>query len=230
MIARLKNHSLDGLPDHSGTQILKRILIYGDSNTFGTAPMRDLSDSPVLARSARWGDQLAAHLGDNFEVIIEGLPGRTTVLDDPIEGVHLNGLRILPAIIHSHKPIDLLIVALGTNDQKRKFSLGAIDIALGVARLVREAQASGEVAKVLAICPPKLKITGELGDIFHGGPERAEQLPHLMQRSVEREGAAFLDAGLHIAVDQLDGVHWDEAAHAKLGAEVAKFLQADMEI
>lgn len=201
---------------------MKRILIYGDSNTFGTAPMRTLEDSPVLARGERWGDQLAAALGSDYEVIIEGLPGRTTVFDDPVEGEHLNGLRILPAIIHSHKPIDLLIIALGTNDQKQKFSLGGIDIALGVTRLVREAALTGEVAATVAICPPVVEIAGELGDIFHGGPDRAANLPELMERSVTRQGAAFFDAGQHIRVDPLDGVHWNKEAHAILGAEVAK--------
>lgn len=203
---------------------MKRILIYGDSNTFGTAPMRDLEDSPVLARGERWGDQMADALGDDVEVIIEGLPGRTTVFDDPVEGEHLNGLRILPAIIHSHKPIDLLIIALGTNDQKQKFSLGAIDIALGVTRLVREAALSGEVTAVAAICPPPVKLAGELGDIFYGAPERAVRLPELMKRSVTRQGAAFFDAGQHISVDPLDGVHWNRDAHATLGAEVARHV------
>ena len=201
---------------------MKRILIYGDSNSFGIAPMRDLTDDPVLPRGARWGDQLARLLGDDFEIVIEGLPGRTSVFDDPVEGQHLNGLRVLPAILHSHKPIDLLIIALGTNDQKIKFGLSSIDIALGVARLVKEASASGVVGKTLAICPPKLMLSGELGDIFEGGPERASDLPRLLKRSVEREGAAFFDAGAHISVDPLDGVHWNEAAHATLARAVAQ--------
>lgn len=203
---------------------MKRILIYGDSNTFGTAPMRDLEDSPVLARGDRWGDVLGKALGEDYEVIIEGLPGRTTVFDDPVEGAHLNGLRILPAIIHSHKPIDLLLIALGTNDQKRKFGLGAIDIALGVARLVQEAAQSGQVAATVAICPPRVELRGELGDIFHGGPKRAADLPRLMERSVQRVGAGFFDAGVHISVDPLDGVHWNAEAHATLGREVAKMV------
>lgn len=203
---------------------MKRILIYGDSNTFGIAPMRGLEDSPVLARRERWGDKLADALGSDFDVVIQGLPGRTTVFDDPVEGIHLNGLRILPAIIHSHKPIDLLIIALGTNDQKQKFGLGAIDIALGVTRLVREAALSGEVAATAAICPPPLEISGELGDIFDGAPARGRDLPRLMERSVKRQGAAFLDAGQHIHVDPLDGVHWSKEAHATLGAKVAEMV------
>ena len=81
--------------------------------------MRDLTDSPILARGVRWGDQMARALGDDYEVVTEGLPGRTSVFDDPVEGEHLNGLLILPAILHSHKPIDLLIIALGTYDQIR---------------------------------------------------------------------------------------------------------------
>ena len=89
---------------------------------------------------------------------------------------------------------------------------------------MREAQASGVVAKTLAICPPALEMSGELGDIFEGGPERAADLPRLMERAVARDGAAFFDAGQHIRVDPLDGVHWNADAHATLGAEMAKVV------
>jgi lysophospholipase L1-like esterase len=204
---------------------MKNLLIYGDSNTFGTAPMADLTDSPSLPRGARWGDQMASHLGDDYLVTIEGLPGRTTVFDDPIEGQHLNGLRVLPAILHSHKPLDLLIIALGTNDQKRRFGLGALDIALGVARLVREATMSGVVRHSLVVCPPAVELCGELGDMFDGAPELAAELPQLMERSALREGATFFDAGQHINVDPLDGVHWNAKAHARLGAALSQVVR-----
>ena len=66
--------------------VMRRILIYGDSNSYGTAPMPHLGADAVHPRGLRWGDVMARALGADWDVVIEGLPGRTTVHDDPIEG------------------------------------------------------------------------------------------------------------------------------------------------
>jgi lysophospholipase L1-like esterase len=75
-------------------------------------------------------------LGSEYYVIEEGLNGRTTVLDDPIEGTHKNGLKYLIPCLESHAPIDLVLIMLGTNDFKTRFSVSAFDIALSAGALV----------------------------------------------------------------------------------------------
>lgn len=200
---------------------MRRVLCYGDSNTFGTGPMARLSSDPILDKATRWPGVMAADLGEGWDVVVEGLPGRTTVHDDPIEGAYRNGLRPLQAILMSHRPIDLLIVMLGTNDQKHRFGLGPQDVALGVARLVREAMAMGVVGKALVICPPVVEERGDLAAIFRGAEARMAGLPGEMARFALDEGAAFLDAGIHIGVDPIDGVHFSAKSHAMLGKVVA---------
>ena len=204
---------------------MKRILIYGDSNTFGTAPMATLSDDDVIARGGRWGDVMGARIGDQVEIITEGLPGRTTVHDDPIEGAYRNGLRSLRAILESHKPIDLLIFCLGTNDTKNRFGLNATDIALGIARLVSEAKTLGVVADILVICPPAVQELGDLAAIFEGAEARCKELAQVTERFALEQGATFLDAGSVISVDPADGVHWSAQSHALLGKAVAVKVQ-----
>ena len=195
----------------------KRLLIYGDSNSFGTAPQGDLASRPVHPPGVRWGDVLASGLGEDWDVVIEGLPGRTTALDDPVEGAFRNGLTVLPAILHSHELIDVLAICLGTNDQKHAFGLNAQDVALCVARLVREARLSGTVGTTLAIAPPPLRPAGEFAEMFSGAEERAAGLSERIERFAGEEGAAFFDAGTVIEVDPLDGIHWSESSHGKLG-------------
>ena len=51
-------------------------------------------------------------------VIEEGLNGRTTVWDDPIEG-YKSGKEYLIPCIETHKPIDIVVLWLGTNDLKK---------------------------------------------------------------------------------------------------------------
>ena len=197
------------------------VLCYGDSNTFGTGPMASLGDDPILARDARWAGVMAAELGPDWDVIVEGLGGRTTVHDDPIEGAYRNGLRTLQAILESHRPIDLLIICLGTNDTKQRFNLGPQDIALSVARLVKEAAKLDVVGKILIICPPPVRELGDLAEIYRGAEARCVGLADHMARFASASGAAFLHAGEHIAGDDLDGVHWSVESHKILGMAVA---------
>ena len=200
---------------------MPRVLCYGDSNTFGTGPMASLEDDPIHPQNVRWPGVMAAELDPDWEVVVEGLGGRTTVHDDPIEGAYRNGLRTLQAILESHRPIDVLIICLGTNDTKARFNLGPQDIALGVARLVNEAAKLDVVGQTLVICPPPVRELGDLAEIFHGAEARCARLAEQMARFASENGAAFLDAGQHIAVDEVDGVHWSAASHEVLGRVVS---------
>ncbi|MEO0918392.1 MAG: GDSL-type esterase/lipase family protein, partial [Pseudomonadota bacterium] len=212
---------------HVGGEVpVPRLLIYGDSNTFGIGPMAFLGDDVVHPRGARWGDVAARLLGDGWEVVTEGLPGRTTVHDDPIEGAYRNGLTVLPAILQSHRPIDILVICLGTNDHKLRFGLRAEDVALGLARLAREAMASGVVGQVLLVAPPAVKERGDFAEMFAGAEARGAGLADHVARFARQEGAAFLDAGQVIAVDETDGIHWSLDAHAALGAALADTVRS----
>ncbi|MEK6217392.1 MAG: GDSL-type esterase/lipase family protein [Boseongicola sp.] len=205
---------------------MRRALCFGDSNTYGCGPTPALGYRVVLQRGARWGDVLSAGLGDGWEVVVEGLPGRTTVFDDPVEGEYRNGLRSMRAILESHQPIDVLIICLGTNDMKLRMGLGPQDIALGVQRLVDEASSLGIIEKILVVCPPLVKERGDLAEMFKGAEERFVGTAAQMERFTREIGADFMDAGALIAVDEIDGVHWNAESHAILGRAVADKVRA----
>lgn len=109
----------------------KNILCFGDSNTYGYSP----EGTGRYPRQERWTGILAQRLGPAYRILEEGLCGRTTVWEDPIEGDKC-GIRHLPSCIASHTPLDLVIIMLGTNDFKQRFHVTASDIALSMERLV----------------------------------------------------------------------------------------------
>ena len=111
---------------------MKTILCYGDSNTWGYDPQK----GGRYPKPIRWTSVLQETLGKNFDIIAEGLNGRTTVWDDPVEGEHRNGKKYLLPCLHTHKPIDLVILFLGSNDLKYRFSVTSEDIAKSVLSLV----------------------------------------------------------------------------------------------
>ncbi|MEP1537322.1 MAG: GDSL-type esterase/lipase family protein [Paracoccaceae bacterium] len=205
-----------------------RILVYGDSNTFGTGPMATLSDDPIFSKSERWAGVMADQLGADVDVIVEGLPGRTTVFDDPTEGAYRNGLRTLKAILMSHRPIDLLILKLGTNDTQHRYNLGPQDIAMGCARLVKDAVQLDVVDRILVICPAPVRERGDLAEVFKGAEQRCVGLSEQMERFASENGAEFLDAAAHVSVDDLDGVHLSAESHKILGRVVAQKVQEIM--
>lgn len=205
---------------------MRTILCYGDSNTHGTLPLPDFNGSARLGPAERWPGVMAAALGAAWLVIEEGHPGRTTIHDDPLEGAHKNGLAVLPAILESHRPIDLVILKLGTNDLKARFAVTANDIARSAQKLAQVIRASdagtaGRPPAVLIVAPPPIIETGCLAGMFAGGAVKSRAFPAEFAEAARFIDAPFFDAGAHIAADPLDGIHYSAEAHGKLGRALA---------
>jgi lysophospholipase L1-like esterase len=203
----------------------RTLLLFGDSNTHGTMPMPDLGFSGRFDRTERWPGRLQKLLPD-WEIIAEGHPGRTTLHDDPVEGAHRNGLAVLPALLESHRPIDAVLVMLGTNDLKERFSVNAGDIALSLERLVRFVRASeagpdGSAPGVLLVAPPPIIEVGCLAGMFAGGAAKSRALAAEVRAVAARVGVAFLDAGEVVRVSPVDGIHYDSAANPALAKAFA---------
>ena len=120
---------------------MKTILCYGDSNTWGCIPLTGAQPPRRYGPAQRWPGVLRRELGDGFGIVEEGLNGRTTVWDDPLEP-YRSGKELLVPCLLTHQPIDLVIVMLGTNDLKGRFAVGARDIAAGAGLLLDIVRAS----------------------------------------------------------------------------------------
>jgi lysophospholipase L1-like esterase len=180
------------------------------------------------ARDERWGGVLRNALGEGYLVIEEGLGDRTTVWDDPVEGIHKNGRTYLLPCLESHQPIDLVVILLGTNDLKRRFAAGAFDIAQGAGVLVRIVQKSetgpnGEAPRVLLLAPPPVaNLAGtDFVEMFKGAEEKSKYFSREFQRVAEELGCEFLDTAEVIVSSKLDAIHLDAEEHRKLGQAVA---------
>ena len=202
----------------------RTILCFGDSNTHGTVALSGPEEMGRMRRfdpATRWPGVMAAALGPDDRVIEEGLPGRTTAHDDPVEGAHMNGLAVLPAILGSHRPLDVVIVMLGTNDCKARFALPALDIALGAGLLLEAAARLAPEARRLLVAPVPLIETEFLGEMFAGGADKSRALAPRMRDEAARRGAGFTDLAGVATVDPTDGIHMTAEAHGAIGAHMA---------
>ncbi|KVD34104.1 SGNH/GDSL hydrolase family protein [Burkholderia ubonensis] len=208
----------------------KTVLCYGDSNTHGTRPMTRPGVLERFDRDDRWTGVLAQALGAGWRVVEEGLPARTTVHDDPIEGRHKNGLSYLRPCLESHLPVDVVVLMLGTNDLKARFSVTPADIAVSAGVLLAELEAcragpAGTTPQVVLMAPAPIVEVGFLGEIFAGGAAKSRQLASLYARIARDAGAHFLDVGEIVEVSPVDGVHFSADHHRVLGRKLAAFLQ-----
>jgi lysophospholipase L1-like esterase len=198
------------------------VLCYGDSNTWGYSP----ESKERFPREVRWTGVLSKSLGAGYTVIEEGQNGRTTVWDDPVEQ-HKNGLTYLLPCLESHHPLDLVVLMLGTNDLKIRYSVSAMDIGWSIRNLVTAIQKSefgpsGAAPLVLLVAPPPLAKLSEFAELFNGGAEKSRKVAGRYAEIAAEKGCAFLDAGRIIRTSDLDGVHFEAAEHRKLGEAVAR--------
>lgn len=212
---------------------MKTILCYGDSNTWGYNP----DGSGRYPKHIRWTCVLQKELGDSFEVISEGLNGRTTVWNDPVRAVsgeYRNGKKFLLPCLHTHKPIDLVILFLGSNDLKPRFNVTSMEIAQSVEMLVNIIKKSETGPKmsspeILVIIPPPILIPEEAKHIdylileYEKTVEKSKQFPKAFM-SVLNGKCHLFDSSKYIKTSEIDGMHLDPESHAILGKEVAKYI------
>ena len=210
------------------------VLCYGDSNTYGYDPDtggRYPCDKRWTSILERLLNEKQAKLsindgfpGNKYEVIPEGLNGRTTAFDRP-EAPWKNGLSSIQATLGTHKPVDYLIIMLGTNDCNAELGLNADDIACGMERLVCAAEEispelQGYIPEIIVVSPPAIQ-----GD-YERSPFASRLTPESVQNSLDiqplykqiadRHLCHFVDAALGIEVSPGDCEHLTEKGHRRL--------------
>ncbi|MEG0766199.1 MAG: SGNH/GDSL hydrolase family protein [Clostridia bacterium] len=211
---------------------MKTIVCYGDSNTWGFMPKRaapDWSDNR-FAWDVRWTGILQKALGAGYRVEEEGLNGRTTCIDDPLD-VHRNGLKYIDTCMLTKMPVDLVVLMLGTNDVKDYLGVTPLIASLGIAQIVEHIQAGGygpkgASPKVLIVSPPSL--SEGLRDAWPGEEfgahalEKDAGLAAHHENVARKYGASFLNAARFVKADSADCVHLNQQGHALLGEKIAE--------
>lgn len=208
---------------------MKRILCYGDSNTWGADPDTGLR----YDEQTRYPRVLASLLGTDYDVIEEGLPGRTSVYDTDVDA-YVNGKTYLYPCLSSHAPLDLVIIMLGSNDLSTGCKVNAYYAAAGVERLVnlvRHWSIDRRVAcpKILVVSPPLLctkpyqlpsqAFMAQVFDFAWCAQESKNFRKHYAEVA-EVTGCGFLAAEDYTQAGS-DGVHLTKESHRKLAEAMA---------
>jgi lysophospholipase L1-like esterase len=212
-------------------------MAFGDSLTWGAVPVPHVVPTTRHPAEDRWPRLLEAALAPHLELVEEGLGGRTTNVDDPLDP-RLNGARVLPVLLASHTPLDLVVLLLGTNDLKAYFDRQPFDIAVGVLELVGAVRAAGSqvgttypAPDVLVVAPPPLS---EIPDPWHqrlfaGAGPKSAALAGALADVASSAGVMFFDSGTTTRTSGSDGIHLTAADNANLAQGVAEHLSVSWE-
>jgi len=203
---------------------MKTILCYGDSLTYGSNPVMG---GPRHAYEDRWPTALERGLNGAARCIAEGLGGRTTVHDDWYANADRNGVRLLPTLLSSHGPLDMVIIMLGTNDIKPFHGRNALEASWGMRRLIQtiRAHSAGErwpEPRIIIVTPPVTVLADRHPEMMiHFGHEAAIEassgFAEMYKRRAQEEGVGFFDAGGVAKTSPADGIHLDAANTRAIG-------------
>lgn len=201
---------------------MRSILCYGDSNTYGYVPVQKTR----YEKQVRWPGKMESMLGCGYQVVEEGLCGRTLIYDCPGMPEAFNGQFFLETCLYTHSPIDLIIIMLGTNDLGCVPNPNPLDLSFGIEQMICTIKKKlmsiewYQVPEILIVSPPALGDTASLQpqgtDNNNLAAEVCNQLPEEFKKVADYYGCHFLKASDFAIVSNGDGVHLDEEGHSLL--------------
>lgn len=201
--------------------MLKQVLVYSDSLTWGIIP----GTRERLDFDQRWPGVLENGLildEHHIRVVEDCLNGRRTVWDDPFKPGR-NGMDGLAQAVEKHSPLALVIIMLGNNDFQSMHPYTAYHAAQGVGTLIQTVKSAPiepdmPAPPILVVCPPVINAPkGAIADKFVGAEVKSVGLALEMRKVVTAAGCRFFDAGTVTKTSVVDGVHLDAEQHFTLG-------------
>ena len=216
----------------------KRILCFGDSNTWGYTP----GTGDRYPADIRWPGVLQNILGEEYCVIEDGLNGRTSVFTDPFY-CYRNGLEALGPTLLANDPLDLVIIALGTNDLQFTDARGAArggrsliyavksiyeQIAEGRFWPVDGKQDTLRKPAILLMAPilvhEKVKEMDPWSTLVNGSKE-STTFVHWYEEVAKNENVYFLNSAEYARPSDIDGIHMMPDSHEALAKAVAEAVR-----
>ena len=201
--------------------ILKKILCFGDSNTYGYIP----NNGARYDKNTRWTGVLSLLSHGKFEIIEDGCNNRTAFAANPA-GKTFTGYEILPELLTDD--FDAVVLAIGINDTQFLYNLSSIEIASGVEKLINIVKVKSPQAKILLVAPSILTedvLNGNFACLFdRTSIEKSRQLPLLYQKIAEKQNIEFLDLNSVAKASSLDGLHYAPEQHLKIAQAIFTIL------
>ncbi|MDO5549508.1 MAG: SGNH/GDSL hydrolase family protein [Eubacteriales bacterium] len=209
--------------------MMKTVMCYGDSNTWGQrSDAEERYDYDV-----RWTGRLQKLLGDDYRIIEQGINGRTTAYDLPLED-YRNGWKALPMVLSCVDPIDLVVIMLGTNDRRTQLCVSPQESAIALERYIHMIRTppmwfGHQVPKILLVAPPEIDsgVTDtEFGFYYdQKSVDDSKKLKDAYSALAKKYDCDFLDVAPFTKTG-VDCVHLDAESHAAMAEKMAEKIRS----
>ena len=203
---------------------MKKILCYGDSNTFGYNP----TDGSRFDNTIRWTALLQNNLGSDFEVINEGVCDRCGFVDND-KGFLFSAQRHFSKMIAKTKDIDILILWVGTNDLQFKYDLSFKQIENGLEKLILTAK---NYAKRIIIIPPVVLDDNVLKGNFNyqfdeTSISKSKKVGKIYRKLSNVYGLNYFDLNEFVKPSNTDGLHYNIEGHKIIADKLNKLIKCN---
>ncbi len=192
---------------------MKRILCFGDSNTWGYIP--GTGSLQRFSERERWTSLLQQRLGPEYKVIEFGLCGCEA------SGKHTNiyfntdAQSIYSSVLAASSPVDMVIIMLGTNDLKTVNEWKQGDTAAGIKKLIDTTRILAPQVKIVLAAPILLdeRIVTD-PDFTIAAVEDSKNCAAEVAELAKSENLAFFDTNAFVHDRGSDGCHFTAESHA----------------
>lgn len=202
---------------------MKKILCYGDSNTFGFIP----ETCGRYNKSQRWSGILSEILKQNYQIIEEGMNNRTGFFKNP-EGLKQSGGEYLSVYLQNHKDIDICILSLGTNDVQIFYTIDENIAKTGLKKLISSIKEANQNTQIIIIPPVKIN-----DNILHSGfslmfneesIKKIDMIFPCFEQTAKDKNCLYFDFNTIVQPSKTDGLHYTEEAHKIIAEKLAQFI------
>lgn len=201
---------------------MKKILCYGDSNTYGFNPI----DGSRLEE--RWTKVLAAKLKNDFIIQEEGMNNRTGFVNNP-DGFEFTAQRHFPKTIAKNKDTDILILAIGTNDLQFCYDISFKAVEKGLENLIQTAK--NYVKDIILIPPPVIKeclLNGYFTIQFdETSISKSKKVGREYRKLANVYRCKLFDINDFAKPSEEDGLHYNKETHKIIGEKLAEFIRKE---
>ena len=205
---------------------MKKIICYGDSNTFGYNP----KDGSRFDENIRWTSLLQKNLGAEYVVINEGICDRTGFVNNP-KGELFSAPKHFPEFITKSGNIDLLILWIGTNDLQFLYNISLSTIERGLENLIKLAKTKAK--KILIISPVILNeniLKGAFNYQFDNESiNKSKNVGKIYKRFADLYNCKFFDINTIVNPSDIDGLHYNSKSHRIIANNLSEFITLEID-
>lgn len=201
---------------------MKTILCYGDSNTFGFNP----SDGSRYDEKTRWTGVLRLNSGEEYNVIEAGANNRTGFVQNP-DGDFYSAQQHLPNFLSKTGNIDIIVLALGTNDLQFQYDLDFDTAKKGLEHLIRLAKTKTDD---IILIPPVVLNT----DILHGyfkvqfdktSINKSADIVDIYKKAAVINNCRIFDINEFVKPSETDGLHYSAKSHKIIADKLSELIK-----